>query len=104
VSDLDHFINRLEAIDSRLYETSIRLEEKLDSQNQILLRNTITLEDHVRRTNLLEERVESIEKDVISYVKKDEWIHSSVSKIAAGIAALITLVCTVLTAWYTLKK
>lgn len=49
-----------------------RQDEKLDKlvfkqmeQNETLVRNTVTLEEHVRRTNLLENRAERIEKDVI---------------------------------------
>ena len=105
--ELKHLISSIEKIDTRLHETTLRLEEKLDSHNQVLLRNTISLEEHVRRTNLLEDRVESIEGDienVKSYVTKDEWFQSSVGRIFATFAGLITLICTVLTAWYTLSR
>lgn len=106
-TELKHLLTSVERIDSRLHETTLRLEEKLDSHNQVLLRNTITLEEHVRRTNLLEDRVDHIEKDmvgVLGHFKKDEWFQSSVSRVFATFAGFITLICTVLTAWYTLSK
>lgn len=105
--ELKHLISSIERIDSRLHETTLRLEEKLDSHNHILLRNTITLEEHVRRTNLLEDRVENVEKDmtgILLHVRKDEWFQSSMGRALAVVAGVVTLFCTVLTAWYTLKK
>ena len=48
-----------------------RLEEKLDflgehlaEIDKTLVRNTVSLEDHVRRTNLLETKLEPVEKHV----------------------------------------
>jgi hypothetical protein len=41
-----------------------RIDERLDKTNEILARNTATLEEHVRRTNLLEQKVAPIEAHV----------------------------------------
>lgn len=107
MSDLQHLISSIERIDSRLHETTLRLEEKLESTNQVLLRNTITLEDHVRRTNLLEGRVDHIQKDVDGlslHIHRDEWLRSTAFRVGAFTAAAITFFSTVLTAWLALKK
>lgn len=42
-----------------------RIEIRLDSIDTNLLRNTMSLEEHIRRTNLLEEKVKPIENDRI---------------------------------------
>lgn len=41
-----------------------RMTDKQAEQNEVLLRNTITLEEHVKRTKLLEDRAERIEDEV----------------------------------------
>lgn len=102
--DLKHLLQQM---DMRFHESTRRFEDKLDVQNEILLRNTITLEEHVKRTNLLENRVDSVEKSVVQldlHVKKDEWFQSSVSRMGMFIAGFVTLICTILTAWISLKK
>lgn len=41
-----------------------RIYDKLEEQGQTLVRNTITLEEHVRRTNLLETEVSKVKEEV----------------------------------------
>ena len=40
------------------------VREELIKQNEISLRNTISLEDHMKRTNLLENYVQTVEKQL----------------------------------------
>lgn len=41
-----------------------KITDKQSEQNEHLLRNTITLEEHIKRTKLLEDRAERIEDEV----------------------------------------
>lgn len=41
-----------------------KLSEKQDRMNETLIRNTATLEEHVRRTNLLEAEIKPIKRHV----------------------------------------
>jgi hypothetical protein len=48
----------------RLADKLDKLDERLDEMSGILLRNTISLEEHIKRTNLLESRLAPIERSV----------------------------------------
>ncbi len=54
MADLDKLFDKIEKIDDRL--NSIDLS---------LVRNTISLEDHIKRTNLLEDEIKPIKKHVL---------------------------------------
>ena len=72
-----------------------RLENKLDTLgdklsdiDKTLVRNTVSLEDHVRRTNLLEEKLAPVEKHVA--------MIQGVAKFIALLAALLAIAKAVL--------
>ena len=48
---------------------------------EILLRNTITLEDHVRRTNLLQEQVANMQRLIEMFEQKMSHVDKHVSKV-----------------------
>ena len=75
-----------------------RLEAKLDKiadiqldQAKLLERNTVTLEEHVRRTNILESKLEPVEKHVtmVNGVFKALGIVATLVGIAGGMAKLM---------------
>lgn len=55
-----HILNQLTRFDSKFD----KFDERFDKYNETLIRNTITLEDHVKRTNLLETKIFHVETEV----------------------------------------
>lgn len=41
-----------------------KFDSRLDRYNEILIRNTVSLEEHIKRTNLLEKKVDHVETEV----------------------------------------
>lgn len=84
----------------RLARDQAKLVEKVDKYNETNVRNTATLEEHVKRTNLLEARFEHIEdhveeaRPVVSVLywlfKRDNMITKAI--LAAGVAAVTYVV------------
>ena len=72
------FMERVVAQLDRIEVRQDRAEAKLDANNETLIRNTVTLEDHVKRTNLLEQEL----KPIKSHVTFVNWT-------AKGLIALI---------------
>lgn len=58
-----------------------RIEERLDKIDTTLVKNTISLEEHIRRTNLIEEELKPI-KSHVSFV-------NALTKIIAGALSLL---------------
>lgn len=58
-----------------------KLDERLDSQAETLIRNTVTLEDHVKRTNILEADMKPVKAHVNTV--------NLIAKIALGALALL---------------
>lgn len=58
------FTNHLLREMERVHGNNDRILEKLSEQNEVLVRNTVSLEEHVRRTNMLEEKMEHVETEV----------------------------------------
>lgn len=50
---------------NRIFDKIEKIDDKLETMDKSLLRNTITLEEHVRRTNLLENEVRPLKKHVV---------------------------------------
>lgn len=48
----------------RMHTSQDRIFDKLSEQGETLVRNTVTLEEHVKRTNLLEKRFVNVETEV----------------------------------------
>lgn len=68
--------------DERIYKQLDRIESRLDSADKMLERNTVSLEEHIKRTNLLEEEFKPVKRHVelMNAVAK-------VISVAAGAAA-----------------
>ena len=41
-----------------------KLDDRLDKYNEVLVRNTVSLEEHIKRTNLLEKKIGHVEREV----------------------------------------
>ncbi len=55
-----------------------RIEERLTSIDATLIRNTVSLEEHVKRTAMLEERFKPVEKHV--------WLIQGALRLIGGMA------------------
>lgn len=64
-----------------------KIDNKQDSQALILERNTVTLEDHVRRTNLLEEELKPI-KAHVNFINMGSKVILSLIALAAALHQL----------------
>ena len=62
----DHILDHLNRIDNK----QDKIFEELQTQNTTLVRNTVSLEDHIKRTNLLERKMDLIEEDVTKVEEK----------------------------------
>lgn len=58
----------------RIHSSHDRIFDKLSEQGETLVRNTVTLEEHVRRTNLLEEEMTTVKEEV-------SGLHTHINKI-----------------------
>lgn len=65
-----------------------RLDTRQDEMDRTLVRNTVSLEEHVKRTNLLEAKIEPIEAHVIFMQNGAKWT----AKIVAATSGLVGLV------------
>ena len=57
-------IKRFDKTHDLLHEKLDKLDSRLDEYNDTLVKNTCSLEEHIRRTNILEEKVDLVEEDV----------------------------------------
>jgi hypothetical protein len=57
------------------------LDTRLDSIDITMTRNTLSLEEHVKRTNLLEERMKPVEKHV--------EVMNALAKLSVGILGVV---------------
>lgn len=71
------------ADDERIYKQLDRIEARLDSTDATLIRNTISLEEHIKRTDLLEQDL----KPIKAHVQLMNTLAKIVS-VGAGAAAL----------------
>lgn len=72
----DPKMSPMEKILERIEAKVDRLDARADKQDMTLVRNTVTLEEHVRRTNLLEKNHERIETESkTNYVKLEKEIE-----------------------------
>lgn len=55
-----HLLNEI----GRIHTSNERIFDKLAEQGETLVRNTVSLEEHVRRTNLLELKMDHVEDEV----------------------------------------
>lgn len=48
----------------RIHNSHDKIFDKLSEQGETLVRNTLSLEEHIRRTNLLEKKMDHVEEEV----------------------------------------
>lgn len=78
----------------RLSKDTSQTHKRLEAYNEILVRNTTTLEEHVKRTNLLETRVEHVDEQVqkmANLVSFFDWLTNKDNLITKAVLALGTL-------------
>jgi uncharacterized protein YwgA len=101
----NHVLSELKRLDSGVSKANDTLEEhktSLEAINQTLIRNTVSLEEHVKRTNLLERKFEHIDTEVDGlkdHLKEIKWMTSGVFKfmiLVAGIASFVGTLITIL--------
>ncbi len=51
-------------METRIFEKLEKIEEKLGSIDTVLIRNTISLEEHMRRTLMNEEMIKEMRSDI----------------------------------------
>ena len=72
-----------------------KIDQKLGTMNETLIRNTVTLEEHVRRTNLLEDKMQHVEHHVDRMESWIDKIHGG-WKLVTMVAIIITIVIAIL--------
>jgi hypothetical protein len=72
----------------RVLELLDRLDGRLDTVDQTLVRNTVSLEEHIKRTNMLEEHVKGLEKE-LTPVHAHVSFMNSVFKIGSVLLTLL---------------
>lgn len=63
----NHVLAELKRFDKNhesIHDKIDKMDSRLDKYNETLIRNTISLEDHILRTNLLEKKMEHVESEV----------------------------------------
>lgn len=73
--------------DKAILEEIKKLDSRLDSIDITLAKQHVSLDEHIRRTELLENKVDPIEKHVV-FVNAAFKILSAVGAIILGLAAL----------------
>ena len=63
------------------------IKDRLDNIDKTLIRNTLSLEEHIRRTNVLEQKMEPVEKHVLAMQSITKFILSGLAA-GAAIAAI----------------
>lgn len=76
---------------TRILDKIDKIDDKISTIDSTLLRNTITLEEHVRRTSILEAEIKPLKKHVIlveSFFKITGFVVT-IAGILAGIIKVI---------------
>lgn len=74
---------KLEAIENKVD----KLDERLDSIEKVLIKQELNIDLHIRRTNLLEESVDLLRKDLRPVERHVDYVHGALKFI--GIVSLI---------------
>lgn len=61
-----------------------KLDERMDESNIILAKQEVSLSEHIKRTNILEDKIEPVERHV--------QLVNSILKIIGGIAVLMSII------------
>ena len=81
----------------RLDKANEQTHSKLDRYNETLLRNTATLEVHVKRTNLLEEKLDRVDQEVDGLKAHIDNVRNIINLVSAFFSAkgrfVIRLIC-----------
>lgn len=82
----------------------IKLDDRIDNVDKTLVRNTVSLEEHVKRTDMLESYV----KERVSYVNGEfEPIKKHVNQVTYGVRAIFwfcSVVASIAGFFYLLKQ
>lgn len=74
-------------METRIFEKLEKLDERLNSIDKTLERNTVSLEFHVMRTNQNEKLIEALKADLVPVEKHVQYMHG-----AFKLLGVITLV------------
>ena len=77
-----------EAIREGIHDEIICIKEVLLKQTENLIEYNQQLKEHMRRTELLEDRVQPLEKDLIMRQNKTSFITQHWKKVALGVSIL----------------
>ena len=96
-----HVILGLDRLDRSHESINIKLdkiETRLDEYNERLVKNTTSLEEHVRRTNILEDKVTEVEKcenlhphGCACQPKDNQWVNTAVEVVVANRGIIIKI-------------
>ena len=64
---------------SKLHDKVEKIEDTQDDMGKTLIRNTASLEEHVRRTNLLENKFERFENNQLAHAEQDTREHKELA-------------------------
>lgn len=82
----------MDDIDKILLAKIEKIDEKVDSVDKTLVRNTVSLEEHVKRSTQLEKRQETLEEAVKPILKAYQIAWGVLKILGAVLAFLATVV------------
>lgn len=104
--DIDRVLSRVERAMDKIADRVEKLDERLDTQGLMLARNTASLEEHMRRTELNEKAVSLLQvaieaqKDELVKVQSNMRANSRAWALIAGAGgAIATIVGVVSAVW-----
>ncbi len=68
-----------------------KIEKRLERIEKVMMRNTISLETHMKRTEILEKQVETLKKAEHSRGAVSAFIDNGFKVVVAAIAAIVGL-------------
>jgi hypothetical protein len=69
----------------------MNIEKRLDKIEKVLLRNTLSLEQHMKRTEILEEEVKALKKVDTQRASVVQFIDSAFKVVATFLGALVAI-------------
>ncbi len=79
--------------DDRLWDSLVKLHDKVDKNTNILTENTADLKHHILRTDLLQQNIENIDIDV-KQLSITQQVNIKILKIVAAIIATSGIIIT----------
>lgn len=81
--------------DDRIYKILDKMDQRLDNVDVTLAKQSVVLEEHVKRTNLLESKIADLEADELKPIKKHVdrvnaimWVMGGLLTVAATLKSL----------------